>query len=359
MTPPAEKRACARAPVRVDPAGGGTDAPPFSVEHGGTVVNLAIASHVFASVDRLPRGSGVVICSHDKGAGVCARSAAELPGGRFEFLEAFVRRLVPPEESVLLATDSDVPSGAGLGGSGALGVAVVAALDRAFGRSRPPAETARLANEVERKDLGYPGGDQDSYAAALGGIQRLEYLRGGGTVPRRLEVSAETRCVLERSSLVVYTGEAHVSGSIHQDIKEWYALEGSPTVAAMVELREEARRMTAALEAGDIDGYVRSLNASCASLYRLHPSCDSEAHRRCFAELGELVLGGKTCGAGGGGALLLHVRPGRRRECWRAAEAVGAAVWPLRIDFEGLASWWEPATPPEEVERLRAMAQAR
>ena len=50
----------ARAPVRVDPAGGGTDAPPFCVEHGGAVVNFAVNFHAYASAQRLPADEGVM-----------------------------------------------------------------------------------------------------------------------------------------------------------------------------------------------------------------------------------------------------------------------------------------------------------
>ena len=35
----------ARAPLRIDPAGGGTDAPPYSIEYGGCVVNFSIARY--------------------------------------------------------------------------------------------------------------------------------------------------------------------------------------------------------------------------------------------------------------------------------------------------------------------------
>ncbi|MBI4607372.1 MAG: hypothetical protein HY721_35850 [Planctomycetes bacterium] len=349
-------RACARAPVRVDPAGGGTDAPPFSVEHGGMVVNMAVERHVYASADRLPRGGGIVIWSEDLSEGVTAPSSEALPGGRLELLQGFVRRLVPPGESVLLVTESDVPAGAGLGGSGALGVAVVAALDRAFGRARPAAETAALANEVERKDLGYPGGSQDSYAAALGGVHRLEYVKGGGTIAHRLRLRDEVRLALERSSVLVYTSEAHVSGDIHRDIKAWYGLPDSSTVDAMTRLREEARKMAQALEGGDLEGYASALNESCRNLYRLHPSCDSEAHRRCFRALEGLIVGGKTCGAGGGGFLLILARPGRRRECIGAAERLGATVWPFRIADEGVRSWLEAPASREDVERWRRLA---
>lgn len=351
------KKYLARAPVRVDPAGGGTDAPPFSVEHGGLVVNMAVQRHAFASVQPLPEGEGVIIYSEDLGEGVVADSVDALPGGRLELLQGFVRRLVPPGESVLLVTESDVPAGAGLGGSGALGVAVVAALDRARGLSRSPRETAALANEIERVDLGYPGGDQDSCAAALGGIHRLEYVKGGGTVPHRIEVADDVRFALERNSLLIYTSEAHVSGDIHRDIKESYARENSPTLDAMVRLREAAREMAAALESGDLDGYVRALNESCRNLYGLHPSCDSEAHRRYFRELDDVILGGKTCGAGGGGFLLVYTRPGRRRECLDRAASLGAMVWPLNIDFTGVCGWTEEAAPVEDVERYRELAR--
>ena len=350
-------QACARAPVRVDPAGGGTDAPPFSIEHGGAVVNFAIARHAYATVDRLPSGSGVTIWAHDLRTGVTADSIEQLPPERLEFLQGFVRRLVPPEDSLLLMTESDVPPGAGLGGSGAVGVAVVAALDRAYGRQHTPEETARLANEIERVDLGYAGGDQDSYGAAMGGFKRLEYLKGGGTRLHRIDVPRDTRLLLEQNSLLVYTGGAHVSSDIHKDIQQSYAAPDSPTLAAMFQLRDAADQMAEALEAGDIETYIQAMNTSCDNLYRLHSSCDSDAHRAVCREMGENMLGRKTCGAGGGGFIFLATRPGRRRECVQAAERLGALVWPLGIDDDGVQSWDGPPAGQEEVARYRQLAR--
>ncbi len=351
------RKFCARAPVRVDAAGGGTDAPPFSVEHGGMVVNFAVQRHAFASVDRLEKGEGVTIYSHDLEQGVTADSVTELDGKRLEFLQGFVRRLVPDGESILLTTESDVPPGAGLGGSGALGVAVVAALDLAFGQSRSPEETARVANEIERVDLGYPGGNQDSFGAALGGINRLEYVKGGGAVPHPLDLPKSVRLALEHHSLLIYTSEAHVSGNIHQDIKESYALANSPTIDAMIHLRESATAMADSLLEGDLCGYAQCLNTSCDNLYRLHPSCDCEAHRNLHEELQDLILGRKTCGAGGGGFLVVFTRPGCRRECIERATNSGAMVWPVVIDYEGVTTWTEDPSSPHAVNQC--LEQAR
>ena len=186
-------RAFARAPVRVDPAGGGTDAPPFCVDHGGKVVNFGVKRHVFARAQRLDPGAGVLIYSRDLRAGVRARNSESLPAeGRLELLQGFVKKLLPPGESLLLVTSSEVPPGSGLGGSGAVGVAVVAALDRLLGVQRSKDDTAAVANEVERMDLGYPGGSQDSYGAARGGLNLLEYHPGGGMTPRAIEVAEAT-----------------------------------------------------------------------------------------------------------------------------------------------------------------------
>ena len=349
-------RAIARAPVRVDPAGGGTDAPPFCVDHGGKVVNFGVNRHVFARVQRLGSGDEVLIYSQDLQAGVRARNSESLPeGGRLELLQGFVKKLLPPGVSLLLVTSSEVPPGSGLGGSGAVGVAVVAALDRLLGVQRSKDDTAAIANEVERRDLGYPGGSQDSYGAARGGLNLLEYHKGGGMTPRDIEATEETVRRLEADSLLVFTGAAHVSGSIHDDIRRSYHEDDSKTLEAMFSLRAEAGRMTRALESGDLESYAHALSASCRSLYDLHERCDSADHRRVFEELDGLALAGKTCGAGGGGFLFLYVKPGCRQECLGRVANLGAQAWPFEFDFDGVKSSEESAWSKAEVEEYRRL----
>jgi D-glycero-alpha-D-manno-heptose-7-phosphate kinase len=352
-------KACARAPVRVDPAGGGTDAPPFCIDHGGAVVNFAVQRHAFAVAQRLDKDAGIILYAMDINRGYTAPSVAQLSETTdLEFLGAFVRRMVPDGDSLLLVTETDVPPGSGLGGSGALGVAIVAALDRLYGRERSPLESAALANDIERHDLGYPGGDQDSYAAALGGINYLQYHPGGGMTPHRLEISEETCRALEYYSLLIYSGVAHVSASIHEDIKSSYVQTNSPTLEAMWILKEQAETIAAALPADDLNGYAGALSESCRQLYNLHESCDSSEHRRYFQAIEDCILGGKTCGAGGGGFMVVLTKSGHRRECIRRIEQLGGLVWPVSIDWQGMASWLEPPLDRAEVERLRHLASS-
>ena len=344
----------ARAPVRVDPAGGGTDAPPYCLDHGGAVVNFSVARHAHASFERLPNGSGVILYSHDQKQGVHAASVHELKiDGQLDLLKVFVRHLLGAGDNFLLATQSDVPQGTGLGGSGALGVAILGAIAAALGKKMSRSEIALLANDIERKDLGNVGGNQDSYAAALGGIKLITYHKGGGSSCEPIPISEKTRGQLERDTLLIYTGDVHLSGSIHTDIRQSYALPDSPTVRAMDNLKAAALKMAPALQAGDIDAYVDALNSARLNHYALHPSCDSDTLRKFFRELSPCIRGGKACGAGGGGFIMVHAAADSRKECIRIADALGGLVWPFQLDDHGLMNWEEPPSPPEQIEALR------
>lgn len=348
----------ARAPVRIDPAGAGTDAPPYAVEHGGCVVNFAVARYSYAQLQWLNPGAGVHLCSLDLNQRAWAPGLEQLgTDGKLDFVKAFVRRLLKGRSDFLLVTQSDVPVRTGLGGSGALGVALTTACLQATDRSMAREEVALLANEIERCDLGHAGGSQDSFGAAVGGAKKLIYHPGGRTECQPLQVPPWLLRQLERDLLLIYTGGIHLSGTIHADIKKSYALPNSPTIAAMDGLRAEAHRMAEALEAGSLDGFIQALNASRRFHYGLHESCDNDLLRGYFSRLDPFILGGKTCGAGGGGFIVVCVRPGCKPACVDAATALGGTVWPFTVDMHGALAWEEPAWSAGEISRLCGAAE--
>jgi D-glycero-alpha-D-manno-heptose-7-phosphate kinase len=354
----------ARAPVRIDPAGGGTDAPPYSSEYGGCVVNMSVARYSYAQLQWLEPGAGAHVYSLDMKLGERATRVEQFePGGNLRFIKGFVRRLLKEtdQNDFLLVTQSDVPVRTGLGGSGALGVALTAACLKGTGRPIDQSAVALLANEIERGDLGLAGGSQDSFGAAVGGVKRIIYHEGGGTTCTRLNLPPGMAQRLERDMLLIYTGGIHLSATIHEDIKSSYAMENSPTIAAMDRLKAAANAMAGALEAGDMNGFVAALNDSRQGHYALHSSCDSDVLRSFFRALDPFILGGKTCGAGGGGFIVVVTRPGCKQPCIDAAEALGGEVWPFQMDDQGAVVWEESPWTADEVAKLRALAtgQAR
>src|SRR5437764_6371456 len=96
----------ARAPVRIDPAGGGTDAPPYSVEYGGCVVNIAVARYSYAQLQFLEPGAGAYLYSLDlkHGAWAPKLDALERNGGRLNFVKGFAKRLLCGRSDFLLVT---------------------------------------------------------------------------------------------------------------------------------------------------------------------------------------------------------------------------------------------------------------
>ena len=140
------------APARIDFAGGWTDTPPYSTEKGGSVVNAAITLYMKAKViiNNPEQKKKVIIRSIDYDTIVEADSISSLKfDGHADFAKAALRSL-PVDCKIELVTSSDIPPGSGLGGSGALGVALTAALSAAKTRQKwtapqptPPATPQR------------------------------------------------------------------------------------------------------------------------------------------------------------------------------------------------------------------------
>ena len=171
------RRAAAAAPVRLDFAGGWTDVPPFSAREGGVVVNAAIG--LFVRAELRPEGTGFHLVADDLGQRLDLTDAAGLAAdGRLDLHKAALR-MASVESPVTLTTRADAPMGSGLGGSGALDVALIAAVSAATAPERAPLRSphdiAEAAWRLEAVDVGVPGGRQDQWVAALGGFNLMRF----------------------------------------------------------------------------------------------------------------------------------------------------------------------------------------
>src|ERR1041385_6067455 len=151
-TPSVAAEFAIRAPTRIDFGGGWTDVPPYDVEQGGYVCNVAISRYATVRVRPSAQPSGVELSVQRPADATLLKAAA----ARYAIRGAH------------LALTSDFPVAAGLGGSSAAGVACVAALYKWLGESHTRAEIAEASRALEVQELGIAGGRQDHYAAAFG-----------------------------------------------------------------------------------------------------------------------------------------------------------------------------------------------
>jgi D-glycero-alpha-D-manno-heptose-7-phosphate kinase len=327
----------ARAPLRIDLAGGWTDVAPYAGEHGGAVVNVAIGLYAHALVR--PGGREVRLSAHDLGASITALRAEDLRAdGELALLKAAVRRHAP-EGPLEVATRSDAPPGSGLGGSGAIGVALVAALYAMRGMRSLPAEIAADAFATETQGAGVLGGKQDQYAAALGGLQFLAF--GDPEVgAARIEMPWAALRELEQCLVLCYTGATRFSADTHHRVWQEYARGETRIRTALDGLKQCALAMRAALERGDCGQVGAILSENWRLQQRLADGMRTEvmaALERAAMDAG--ADGMKGCGAGTGGCEVFLARPGREFELAEALRNAGGQVVRCTFDTAGVQAW--------------------
>jgi D-glycero-alpha-D-manno-heptose-7-phosphate kinase len=310
------------APVRLDFAGGWTDVPPFAAREGGAVVNAAIDLRVEAEFES--GGDGILLRAEDLDLAVRIASAADLTrGGRLELHKAAVR-MFPPGPGVL-RTRSQVPPGSGLGSSGALDVALVAALTAVRGEHLSVDEIAVEACRLEIDEAELAGGRQDQYAAALGSCHYLTF-HDERVTARRLQLGVEFASELARRTVVCYTGRSRVSGATITRVMQAYERGDAEVSGALRELTTIAGRMAEALEAGDLAGVGSLLSENWRRQQQLDAGMQTTEMAALEAAMREAgALGGKAAGAGAGGSMFF-VMGGEVRRGVEAAERVGARV---------------------------------
>jgi D-glycero-alpha-D-manno-heptose-7-phosphate kinase len=313
----------ARAPARIDFAGGTVDLWPLSLlTRDGLTVNAAIDLEARAVVERAPV-EGLHLVSRDRGAeslvpaGAHGDEALALVPDPLRFIARLALHILGPSPSgVRVTTDCKAPAGSGLGGSSTLGIALAAALDRFTVGGRGPEEILALVRGCETQVLAIPTGEQDYHPALRGGPLALRYTVEGTKV-ERLAVDLEE---LRRRTILIDTGVSRNSGISNWDIFKRH-LDGDAAVrGALQETSDAAHEMRHALERSDWDGAGRALQREWQARLQLSPAVTSPRIDTILgAALEAGAVAGKVCGAGGGGCLVLWAEP-------EAHEAIAARL---------------------------------
>jgi len=322
----------ASAPVRLDFAGGWTDVPPFSAREGGVVVAAAIGLRTHARV--ACGGDELRLVSEDLDDELTLpATATPVPDGRLDLLKAALR--LHPVGPCALTTRSEAPPGSGLGSSGSLDVALVAALAAARGLHLALTAIAEEGCRLERDEAGIAGGKQDQFMAALGGFQELTF-RDPEVGARPLMLEPAFAEELERSIVLCYTGVSRISGRTIARVIAAYERGESGVVGALHGMRDVAAGMAEALTIGDLarTGELLSRN------WRLQQALDPGMRTDDMARLETAVhaagaIGGKAAGSGAGGCMFF-LAPGCAPAVAEAARAAGALILPVTWSPDGV-----------------------
>jgi D-glycero-alpha-D-manno-heptose-7-phosphate kinase len=315
-----------RTPLRISFVGGGTDLPSFYERHGGAVVSATIDKWINVIVSR--RFEGDVRVSYSKTEIVENAAAVEHELAR----EAM--RLTGVPRGIEIVTLADVPSrGSGLGSSSTVTVGLLNALYAFQGISKAPLELAEHAAHIEINVLGKPIGRQDQYAAAVGGVNFIEFLPGGaGVRVEPLVCPPGTFKQLQRSLLLFYTGRQRSADSVLGEQKQ--AIEDGAATARLERMRDLAFELRERLAAGDVAAVGGMLRENWELKRGVASGVTNDDVERWYAAALEAgATGGKLLGAGGGGFFLAFAPPDAHDRVRRALSDIREV--PLRFTARG------------------------
>lgn len=318
-----------RAPLRISLGGGGTDLPSYYREHGGFLVAGAIDKYIYMLVHTVFQRRYKMKYSESE-------EVDRVEDIRHPILrESLLRhwRGNPLE----IASVADVPSGTGMGSSGAFTVALIKALAHARRTSIVQGPLAEAASYIEIDVLEEPCGKQDTYVAAHGGICTYTFNPEGTVDVEPLELSGETLRALRDQMLLFYTGEARDASGVLSDQDSRTKSCDDEMLENMHRTKQMGLQSRELLVAGDLFAYAELMHEHWLNKRNRSPGMVTERVDELYTLARRSgVIGGKLVGAGGGGFLLVYARnPADTRQAMAAA---GAVELPFDFEFVGASS---------------------
>lgn len=305
--------------MRISFAGGGTDCEPYCSLKGGCVVSCTIAHYAWVKMDSQRRG----FSSHS----LHAKSET-----------SFIEKLAKHFSPVALDVRVDAPPRSGLGASGALGVATIGCLN-ALNEDEPLNlyQIAELACKVEHEEMNFAGGKQDQYASCFGGMNYIEFGNERVNISR-LEIKPEIILALERSTFLIFTHKREVNNIMEDEISR-VQKNLDETVKALDKQKELANEARRVLRRGDLLTFGELIEEAWQTKKRQTPLVTTEVVDELFLRVKKAgALGGKICGAGGGGYCVIFA-PDRETEVCNAILSLNLTPETVIFDWTGLKVW--------------------
>jgi D-glycero-alpha-D-manno-heptose-7-phosphate kinase len=288
-----------RTPLRISIGGGGTDLPSFYRRRGGFVISAAIDRYMFIALNRTFTDDYLLKYSE-------LERVHSINAIQHRIIREVLRRheIEPGVEIVSLA---DIPSGTGLGSSGAFTVGLLRTI-YAYKRAHVTAhELADEAAHIEIDVLGEPIGKQDQYIAAFGGLTCFEFHPDDRVTVTPLGISQSTLQELEEHLLLFFTGYARPASSILNDQRDRTDDGDAEMMNNLERTKDLGLRIREALEAGEPAAFGRLMHEHWESKRKRSKGMSNQAIDEWYDKgLASGAIGGKLVGAGTGGFLMFY-----------------------------------------------------
>src|SRR5581483_11306156 len=304
-----------KTPFRVTLGGGGTDLPSFYREHEGFVLAVAIDKYMYLNVNT-PILDDTIRVQYNQ---------TELVKHVNDVQHTLARealRYFHIDNGIEIVSVADIPAGTGLGSSSCYLVGLLNAMHSLTQTPISPERLAEEACQIELERLHKPIVKQDQYMAAFGGLTALHIEKDGRVKASRLCMSVELLETLESNMLLFYTGAARDTVNILEK------QDNDTKKNIGIDIRDAIIR-------GNLHRFGELMDVHWQTKKRLSGGISNQRIDAWY-ELAKQngAIGGKICGAGGGGFLMLYCdeKKSQLRDAMRQA---GLRELNFRFEFEG------------------------
>jgi len=298
--------------------------PFYFRERGGLLISAAINQYVKIFAAFRPLDNRILIQTTD------VQFTDHFDDVRNKIIKE-VLRYFGIKKSIQIATFTTIPTGIGLGTSSTSIVGLVKAISTLIGKSLHRLEIAEIAYRIEREILKFPGGIQDQYIAALGGIQILQVDTLGKVTAEPLIIKDENRQKLEKGLILIYLGKARESGEVINSQKTNI----KKTLEIYDKIKELGKTSVEYLINADIRGLGEIMDEHWELKKQLSERISSNYMEDVYKKFKSLGSpGGKLVGAGGGGFFMMVV-PEHMDAYTNNIEKLGFRHLKWQFEFEG------------------------
>lgn len=292
-----------KTPFRISFFGGGTDYPVWYRENTGSVLSTTINKYCYISTRYLPP-------FFDYKYRIRYRRREETQTFE-EIRHPAVReclKFLNIKDGIEMVHTSDLPALSGIGSSSSFTVGFLNSLYALTGRMISKRQLALDAIHIEQDIIKENVGSQDQTAAAFGGFNRIDFGGEEEIQVHPITISKEKLDLLQDHLLMFFTGFSRIASNIAaEQIKQTPAK--AAELKAMTEILEEAIEV---LNAGPerLAEFGKLLHETWKikkGLTNLISNSEIDAIYEVGIEAG--AIGGKLCGAGGGGFMVFFAPP--------------------------------------------------
>ena len=294
-----------KTPYRISFFGGGSDYPQWYKKFGGSVLSTTIDKFIYISCRELPP-----FFDH-KYRVVWSKIENVKKIDQIQHLT--VKKLLQHNKikaGLEIHYDGDLPARSGMGSSSSFSVGLISALLKFQKKKISSMNLAKQTINFEQKIMKEVVGSQDQVAASIGGFNKINFLKNGKIVVKK--ISSKNLIKLNSNLLLLYTGIQRNAATIANNYVHKLSNQKEKNIQSIIRKVDIGEKI---IQTGNLDDFGELLNEMWVEKKNLSELVSNnkidELYNTCL-ENG--ATGGKLLGAGGGGFMLIYIKNEKKKK---------------------------------------------